>query len=50
MTVPGEIYKLKKHKYNSILEIFSELKEKSLKPTQIKVYSNFHAFRLSQVE
>lgn len=50
MAIPGEIYKVRKNKYTSILEIFSELKENAINPNQIKVYSNVHAFLLSQVE
>lgn len=49
MTIPGEIYKVNKQQFNSILEVFSELKELRLKTNQIKVYSNVHAFRLTQV-
>ena len=44
--MPGEILKLQKESYNTIIEIFSELSERSLKMKDITVFSNVHAFKL----
>ena len=50
LTVPGKIYKLQKQPYNSLLEILLEKKQAKLMENDVKVYSNVHAFQLTQVE
>ena len=47
---PGEIYKLQKRTFNSILQIFSERQEYSHLSSEVKIFSNVHVFSLDQVE
>lgn len=50
LIIPGEIYKMEKRKYNSILEIYAEREQHKILSEDIHVYCNIHAFPLQQVE
>jgi hypothetical protein len=47
---PGEIFRINKRRFNTILEIYSERDEHKVLSDEITVFSNIHAFPLRQVE